>query len=370
MKGSKVLRYPITLLLICLCFHCAGALAELRPMEWQRVEQTLDCEGFPVQIDAVTDLNIPTNASEWTAAEPQWTEEGLRRFVAAASPGDENMALRPNPYGELRLFDDILITHAGASNGLIDVTHASLLDTYDDARGGGCEFAILHEQAGVSVPDLALFTFDNALSRMEPVLDALGYEAGMPSYVEAWNASVLQQNHDTLNRWFPENNKNHVWTDAEEMYQISFPVYLDGIRLHRGDREIHNGLWVCSSEITCALTADQILFVRATDCTFDNLRPVDAPQPVLPLEDAIEAYRQMRANMFWDNAQPLVIDKILLEYVVLKDNQSNPITYQLIPAWCFYYKAAYEMESPDGTVSCFQYCADKLHAVTGEPLVY
>ena len=78
--------------LVCLMNGLStSAMAEKREMQWTTVQQTLDCDGGTVEINAVSDPNIPETVCEWRTEGKVWTEEELRHIVSIVSPGDENM---------------------------------------------------------------------------------------------------------------------------------------------------------------------------------------------------------------------------------------------------------------------------------------
>ena len=121
---------------------------------------------------------------------------------------------------------------------------------------------------------------------------------------------------------------------------------------------------VCDAGICCEISPERILVFRATDCFFQNEKARSAPQPILPLDEAIERYGQHLSSMIWDSTEPIVVDKILLEWLVLTDTTRKSHSYQMIPVWCFYYKEYYKEDYIK--FRNFWYHTDYIHAITGE----
>ena len=355
----KLYLHALLALLAYLSICCSVAIAELRPVEWTEIQQTLDCNGKTIVIDAITDFNIPSEACEWTATAHEWTEEELREFVAVASPGDENMPRVDEAYPGIRLInDDIEIALAVADSGIVTVEHAGLSRRYDGGTLGEASFAILDEPFYPAVPSLTLFSFDEAMGRLQPVLDALGLDIGQPYYAEAWDAESLNKNNEENYKRAPDYFKNIYWTAKDEIYEMKLPVYYNGIRLYPYGGRLYKNLWVAYTGVNCTIDASQLLYLQANNCYFENVTPINETQPILTLESAIKCFQQIKEDMSWEDE--LIVDKILLEYIVLENDTTSPVSYWLIPAWCFYHKHMTERG--------LYYTIDKIHALTGEPL--
>lgn len=367
-----ILRLSCLLLFFTLCsplFILSEGRAEWIAAEWKAVKKTLDCDGYIVNIDAVTNIAIPTECNEWTVEAYLYSEDEVRRLLAVGSPGDETLKKQKLPSGNraVALFNDERKIHAGSELGNLSFAHYEDSKSYSRARvkaySTGYYFRC-HEQEQLSVPILARFDYQTALSRIEPVFRHLNYVVGEPSYVEAWNVETLMEKSKEWLEQFPDHLVKLDWTEDDELYYLEIPVYYQGIRLHRGDRDVCRGLRVCDAGICCEISPERILVFRATDCFFQNEKARSAPQPILPLDEAIERYGQHLSSMIWDSTEPIVVDKILLEWLVLTDTTRKSHSYQMIPVWCFYYKEYYKEDYIK--FRGFWYHTDYIHAITGE----
>lgn len=362
---SIVRGFGCFVLLFCACFfsHNSSAFAEMHHPEWARVQQTLKCDSTTIEIDAITDVNIPNEACEWMAIAHEWSEDELRQLISIAFPGDENVAAHNIPYRGLSLYDDNEETLAVSMNGVTTVEHAIESSKYPYSIIGNSILAYYLEQFEWSVPELSSLTLDIALSRIQPILDTLCWEIGDPVDIRAWDVSSLSENFNDFHSLYPD-AEYITYTEDNELYYIRFPVYHNGIRLFDGNRKTYDTFEIADVGITCMITPAKLISFKAVNCGFDEVQYSSQPQPIIPLNEALEHYQEMRTDMFLTEKQDILVDKILLEYIVQKDDRLDPPSYQCVPAWCFYYQI--KRERTPG----FYYCVDKINAITGEPILY
>lgn len=366
---KKTLKPRKFLLLTFVLFFCLfsffeNAAAELIPMNWEKIRLSLDCDGQTLKIDALTSLNIPSVCNEWMVEDAGYSEKQLRKFLSVASPGHETIDVYPTPFRDIILYDDVSGISADSSEGSFSVSYPTLLNKYGGATSATKIFFSSFEQENHSVPSLANINYQEALARIMPLIQASACQVSTPLLIEAWNAHTLAENAAWHKNLFPKNNYKLDWAGTEEIYKTVFPVYYNNIRLHYGNRKVFGNFVLTGSSIRCTISSDKILSFRVEDCRFHNPRALSSPQPILSLDAAIESYRQYLSASFEDVQKNKVIDKILLEWLVLKDGRKHPNLYHLIPAWCFYYK--YVVDEMDYEY----YEVDKIHALTGEYLSY
>jgi len=209
------------------------ALADNRTISWKQIQETLDCDGIVIHIDAMADSDTPETVCEWRTEGKVWTEEELRKIVAIASPGDENMQRHSQDVKEsINLYDDLLTTSASANVGYLKIEHAT--------KEQGLEYAAFpmwnasyrsDEPLKTPVADLTFLSYQAALDQIMPVLNELDCTFGPPAKVIAWDMKALQVNWEQYHSLFPQiGNRN--WTTQDECYQIQFPVYYQGLRLN------------------------------------------------------------------------------------------------------------------------------------------
>ncbi|MEG0864221.1 MAG: hypothetical protein RSE58_10605 [Clostridia bacterium] len=354
--------------LLCLCACTASAAVEFRPVKWHTVQQTLACDGRTVVIDAITDLDIPLKVNEWSVHSKVWTEEELRQAVAVAAPEKESMvrSVHPDPE-DIMLVEETTNAYASSYAGCISIvpTASQNWSKYDYATIGPSCFYIQHEPAIEAVPPLAFANYQQVISELEPLLHTLHCEISMPDYVEAWDMDMLVQNDKHWGKAPANGESSTVWTLDDELYTLHFPAYFQGVRLHADcESEVENML-LFRTGVDCSVSAAGVLLICAEACMFDGAETLGSPEQPLSIEEAIERYRQMRANMVWEENQEIIIDKILLEYAVMRNGTEAKAPYHLIPMWCFYYKQEWA-DLPSG----YDVKIDKIHALTGEPLQY
>ncbi len=343
------------------------ALADNRTITWKQVQETLDCDGIVIRIDAMADSNTPATVCEWRTEGKVWTEEGLRHIVSIASPGDENMQRQSTGIDDgVGLFDDLVDTSASAGVGYLKIEH--------HVKEEGLEYATVpawntiyrsDEPLKTPVADLAYFSYQSALDQIMPVLNMLDCTIGPPANVIGWDAKALQANWERYHALYPEIG-TRTWTAQEECYQIQFPVYYQGLRLNmQGGITNRDDLDNVGCYIAFLLNANGLISMDANDFCMVNGKTITQPQKMLTLAEAIECYRQMEASTLFTQTQEKTIFKILPEYLVLKDTPSAKATYQLIPAWCFYYQIPL-----DGGTDAMELRYDAIHAITGQAIVY
>lgn len=354
----------MSFMLVCalaLTFSVVAAADLIQP-EWQTVQDSLDCDGFTISVDAVTDINIPDTASEWRAEGRIWTENDLRAFLAIASPGDENMKRHPHEEeDDIALYDDIMATHASSHVGSVVIVHESRRAGQDEA-GYPSVYYHSYEPIQLPVPDLSVMRFDESLASIVPVMEALGCDVGYPAEIEAWDVQTLQANHT----WFASNNHSTAsreWTVADEYYRIVFPAYFKGVRLNMLQGEQRPKVEHVDAVIDVKVDAHGILDFQMRDCLFSEAEPVSEPKRILSLQEALQSYQKMRASMLTDDDEPITITKILLEYIVLKDFPAT-MNYRLVPAWCFYHENTREDDEKIDLI------CEQINAITGGPIKF
>ena len=364
LKGIKGI---CALLLVCLGSDMLPAMAENREIQWTTVQQTLDCDGATIEINALTDPNIPETVCEWRTEGKVWTEKEFRHIVSIASPGDENMQRQSIGIDDgVGLFDDSIDTSASAGVGYLKIEHI--------AKEQGLEYAAnpmwntgycSDEPLKTPVADLAFLSYQAVLDQIMPVLNELDCTIGPPANMLAWDVKALQANWERYHALYPEIG-TRTWTAQEECYQIQFPVYYQGLRLNmQGGITNRDDLDNVGCYIAFLINANGLISMDANDFCMVNGKAITQPQKMLTLEEAIECYRQMEASTLFTQGQEKTIIKILPEYLVLKDTPSNKATYRMIPAWCFFYQVARN----DGT-DAFELHYDAIHAITGQAIVY
>ncbi len=354
--------------LVCLMNGLStSAMAEKREMQWTTVQQTLDCDGGTVEINAVSDPNIPETVCEWRTEGKVWTEEELRHIVSIVSPGDENMQRQSIGIDDgVGLFDDLKDTSASAGVGYLKIEYHVKEEGLEYAANpmwntGYCS----DEPLKTPVADLTFLSFQSALDQITPVLSELDCTIGPPANMLAWDVKALQANWDRWHALYPEIGAR-TWTAQEECYQIQFPVYYQGLRLNmQGGITNRDDLDNVGCYIAFLINANRLISLNANDFCMVNGKAITQPQKMLTLTEAIECYRQMEASTFFTQGQEKTIIKILPEYLVLKDIPSNKATYRLIPAWCFYYQIPL-----DGGTDAMELHYDAIHAITGQAIEY
>ena len=223
--------------LICMiCGLLTPALADNRTITWEQVQETLDCDGIVIRIDAMADTDTPETACEWRTEGKVWTEEELRHIVSIASPGDENMQRHLQDKESIDLYDDTLDTSASTGVGYMNIDHHDKEEGLDYATVP--EWNTIYrsdEPLKIPVADLAFLSYQAALDQIMPVLNELDCTIGPPAKVIAWDVNALQANWERYHALYPEIG-TRTWTTQEECYQIQFPVYYQGLRLNmQGD---------------------------------------------------------------------------------------------------------------------------------------
>lgn len=340
------------------------AMADLIQPEWQRVQDSLDCDGFTISVDAVTDISIPDTASEWRAEGRIWTENDLRAFLAIASPGDENMKRHAHEEtNDIALYDDIMDAHASSHLGCVLIVNESRRAGQNEA-GFPSVYYHSYEPVQLPVPNLSVIRFDESLASIMPVVEALGCDVGYPAEIEAWDVQTLQANHTWFMANFPDHpTANREWTVADEYYRMLFPAYFKGVRLNILQGEQKPNVEHVDAVIDMKVDAQGIMDFQMRDCLFSEAEPLSAPKRILSLQEALQSYQKMRASMLTDDGEPITITKILLEYVVLKDFPTT-MKYRLVPAWCFYHKYAREDDKKTDLI------CEQINAITGEPIKF
>lgn len=356
-----------TFMLVCalaLTFSTV-AMADLIQPEWQAVQDSLDCNGFTISVDAVTDINIPETASEWRAEGRIWTEDELRAFLAIASPGDENMKRHfHEEKNDIALYDDIMDAYASSHLGFVLMVHESRRAGQDEADFPFVNY-YSYEPIQLPVPDLSVIRFDESLASIVPIVEALGCDVGYPAEIEAWDLDTLQKNHD----WFQANLPDAGFSDrkraaSDEYYRMVFPAYFQGVRLNMLQGEQHPEAEHVDAVIDVEVDAQGVMDFQMRDCLFSEAEPLSEPKKILSLQEALQCYQKMRASMLLiDDEEPITITKILLEYIVLKDFPTT-MKYRLVPAWCFYHEYTWE-DAGQSYLIC-----EQINAITGEPFKF
>lgn len=362
LKPRKFLLLTFVLFFCLLCFF-ENAAAELIPMNWEKIRLSLDCDGQTLKIDALTSPNVPSVCNEWMVEDAGYSEKQLRELLSTCCTDNEILKTNSTPYQGAFLSDSKDRINASAENGLIIFSYTQDLSVYPGGFLHEQKIYRAFEQENAPVPPLQLFGYHDALEKIKPLIQVLKLDVGETFYAEAWSKDSLSKVATQYNKFSKKKIKSD-WANDEELYLMKFPVYYKEIRLHHGNRNIHNSLMLTDAGIRCKIRSDKVLSFFVQDCRFHNPRALSSPQPILSLDAAIESYRQYLSASFEDVQKNKVIDKILLEWLVLKDDRNHPNLYHLIPAWCFYYK--YVVDEMDYEY----YEVDKIHALTGEYLSY
>lgn len=202
------IRRLATMLAILMCLMnglLTPALADNRTITWKQVQETLDCDGIVIHIDAMSDSDTPETVCEWRTEGKVWTEEELRHIVSIASPGDENMQRHLQDKESIDLYDDTLVTSASANVGYLYIEHT--------AKEQGLEYAAnpiwntgycSDEPLKTPVAALTFLSYQAALDQILPVLNELDCTIGPPAKVIAWDVKALQANWERYHSLFPQ----------------------------------------------------------------------------------------------------------------------------------------------------------------------
>lgn len=353
---KRLILFICSLALLC---NSSSLATELNIPRWQKVQQKIDCDGYGIIIDAVTDLNIPNTASELQVQPWQWTEDELRDVLSVVSPGDEDMKRQPRTDpNDIALFDVLTETNCHAYMDHFSISHIQ--------RDEGHEYAAFptigyhsYEPIPDTVPDLTTLRFSEAMEFLKPVLNKLNCKVGYPAEIKMWDRKSLQDNYD-LYRSTSTNLTERIWTTEDEQYAFSFPVYYNNIRLCMNGKTLHDNFSLSGGSINAVIDHIGIVRFWLANCIFTEVEILTQPQKILTLTEALKAYQSMRASMLIENEEDLKITKILLEYLILHDSSND--SYQLIPAWCFYH------ENANTTYNYPELSYEAIHAITGKPI--
>ena len=303
--------------------------------QWEHIQRELDCQGQKIVIDAITDTNLPETVCEYNASQRVMTEEKLRALVTIAAPGYENMPLIKLDDGEWLLEDE----EAGifATPGL-----AFGVERYLETRDRlsvGTVFGFTHFYKEPidpkDVADLKELSYSEALKLLEPILAATELSLGEPRFVKIYDLDAFTSSQKQYNDTFHEHN-NFTWQASDEIYQIQYPVYFQGLPLFTQGGHPVGDKTIAYTSLDITLQADGTLLQLYASSTLDNpvaTRPEATP---LSLEQMLDVYTQFSSSIILPNYVEPRVSRISLEYLVLEDYIGNLPTYQLFPVWCFY----------------------------------
>ena len=352
---------------VLLFSQMAFSVAEFRETDWTTIQQSLDCDGSIIEIDAVVDCIIPTEANEWQCKGKIWTEAELRELLAVISPANIGLERHPhNSKDDISLYNNNEEASISANVGYVLFDQHNKFEPYSYAANSAyVPYFKAYEPFVVSIEPLELFSYDDAMAKIQPLLNGIDCEVGRPFKVLAWNQEMLQSNWETYKHIYSEIG-NKQWTIDDEIYQITLPVYFKGIRLDTEGGPSRPNINNTGARIDVVLNSSDILHFETNDILMEDAKAISKSQPIISLEEAIECYRQYRSNMLVPDEESFVVNKILLQYIVLKDSPSAKATYRLVPAWCFFHEVYADNNSE--LVPWLFY--EPIHAITGLPVDY
>ena len=324
---------------ILLSAHLPSAAASSYTPQWEHIQRKLDCQGQKIVIDAITDTNLPETVCEYKASQRVMTEEKFRKFVSVAAPGYETMPLvrLQSPDG-----DDGWVLEDEEAGILATPGIPFCLERYLEtgARlsvGTTYDFAHFYKEPidPETVEGLKELSYPETLKLLEPVLTSTELSLGEPRFVKAYDLDTFNSNQKQYNDTFHEHN-NFTWQASDEIYQIQYPVYFQGLPLFTQGGHPVGDKTIAYTSLDITLQADGTLLQLYACSTLDNpiaTRPEATP---LSLEQMLDVYTQFSSSIILPNYVEPRVSRISLEYLVLEDYIGNLPTYQLFPVWCFY----------------------------------
>lgn len=163
---------------------------------------------------------------------------------------------------------------------------------------------------------------------------------------------VIALDFDTLiNEWENFETKDgdgpRRWEKDDEAYVIVFPVEYDQNNItNTGYLNPGFGTPVIGSRILGVVTKDGLIYFECKgiyefgEIKKDNISPIG-------LDTALEQVQRKYQDVLLTH--PVIITKAALEYVPVVTPGSNPIKYELVPAWIFSTQQVIEAEGLNGT---------------------
>ena len=356
----------LLLISMLLSAHLPSAGASSCTPEWEHIRRELDCQGQKIVVDALTNTNLPETVCEYDASQRIMTEEKLRALVSVAAPGYENMPLvSPHaPWGDddsgFKLIDEEAGVWASP-----DVAFG--IERYNEARerlSAGTTFGPSHFYLEPidpkEVAGLKELSYPDALKLLEPILEKTELTLGEPWLVETYDLDTFYSSQKKCNETFHE-HYNYTWETGDEVYQIQYPVYFQGLPLHiQGSGLVVGKLSIAHTSLDIILRADGTLLELYASSTIDNPAATSPEARPLSLEQILDVYTQFLSSyVIPDHLEPRV-NRISLEYLVWEDYIGFQPTYHLVPVWCFY------MPETDPIAPEVSNHVEYFNAVTGE----
>ncbi|QUC66029.1 hypothetical protein [Aristaeella hokkaidonensis] len=345
--------------------HLPSAGASSFVPEWDHVQRKLDCQGQKIVIDAITDTNLPETVCEYDASLRVMSEEKLRALVSVAAPGYENI-----PFIGLHApgDDDGWVLEDEEAGIMAVPGNAFGVERYHETRDRftvGTVFGFSHFYKEPidpnAVANLKELSYPDALKLLAPVLARTELSLGNPQFVKVYDLDTLVSNQKTYNETFNEHH-DYTWEAGDEVYEIQFPVYWQGLRLHT------QGGYVVGNKSTAYPAMKIILQADGTLLQVYVSDPIDTPVAAGPeakplsLEQILDVYAQFLSSYALPDYVEPRVSRISLEYLVWEDYIGFHPTYHLVPVWCFYMPYTDSIVTPE--YNYIQY----FNAVTGEYL--
>ena len=356
------------LMTILLSAYQPSAGASSYTPQWEHIQRKLDCQGQKIVIDAITDANLPETVCEYKASQRVMTEEKLRALISVAAPGHENIPLIKPQTPEVNDDDgcifqdeeDGIYASPGVAFGLeryLETGHRLSVGTSYD-----CTHIYREPIDSEKVEGLKELSYSEALKLLEPILAATELSLGEPRFVKVYDLDAFMSNQRQYNEGL-KTHYNFTWQASDEIYQIQYPVYFQGLPLFTQGGLMIGDKSIAYPALEITLQADGTLLRLYASSTLDNPVATSPETKPLSLEQILDVYTQFSSSIILPDYVEPRVSRISLEYLVLQDYIGNLPTYQLVPVWCFY------LPYNDPIASAEYNYVQFFNAVTGEYLV-
>lgn len=362
---TRLLCFSLLLgILICSTLLAAKALSYAPA--WAHVRRSMDCNGKTIEINAVTDANLPKTVCEYRSSNRMWDEEELRAFLSVAASTYTNM-----PHFDVRdpssrdnhwiLKDESAEVLASCEGGLCLEHYGQMRGRYSSMISGHAFVQRCTEPIdSEDIQSLRGLGYTEALKMIEPALKSTGLTLGEPMTVEVYDLDSLTAGQKKFEETFQEQAGN-VWQAEDEAYLLEYPVYFQGARLHPQGGYVAGEESVVYTSLSILLRADGTILDLRVDSIMDNPVAIGSEEAPMSLNDMMDIYAQYLSSVIWPESSKPTVHRIMLEYIAWQSFTGEEYTYRLIPVWSFYSRSNDPAFPMLENVQLF-------HAVTGEHL--
>ena len=326
---------------------------------WHRVQDTLDCDGVPLRIDArVMDVEPGATAREYhlSRISNSYAKRAVQTMInwqkLGFSPREEGW-LEDTGYYQ---------TDLSVRAGVYTMCEMNGSRKNDPALKNGKYYCLytMDTTDEMDFTPLPGLEYERVAEYAALAAGELGYRLGEPQYMKRMDKETIRQDMLFWRDVMPDEcNLSEDEMEALQCFVVEYPVYYRGLRLFSGHPPGMPGeSFLLPMSLRVMMGNEGVVSLEAP--YFEAFEPKGEEKPIITGDMALQKMREAYADMFLGNITSMLVKEVSFAYCAISGDATAKRGFTLYPVWWI------SVEEID---SCYSFVtAHGFHAITGRKL--